>query len=145
MGIEYQFAVGARERGEVRERPEVLSAEDQALVSASPAREVWDFLKTRYAAKGVTLDSNLALDLGLDSLEWMTVALEIEARAYRGALEIFGNTRHSNPQYAPDGQLLSYKFHHRASGKQFLDTQTLAGVGVKPGDILRLQPEITAG
>jgi uncharacterized ubiquitin-like protein YukD len=49
------------------------------------------------------------------------------------------------PQYAPDGQPLSYKFHHRASGKQLLDEQTLADVGVKDGDVLRLQPEITAG
>jgi uncharacterized ubiquitin-like protein YukD len=49
------------------------------------------------------------------------------------------------PQHAPDGQLLSYKFHHRASGKQLLDDQTLSDVGVKDGDVLRLQPEITAG
>ena len=49
------------------------------------------------------------------------------------------------PRYAPDGQPLSYKFHHRASGKQLLDEQTLAEVGAKQGDILRLQPEITAG
>ena len=49
------------------------------------------------------------------------------------------------PQYAPDGQPLSYKFHHRASGKQLLDSQTLREVGVKNGDVLRLQPEITAG
>ena len=49
------------------------------------------------------------------------------------------------PQHAPDGQPLSYKFHHRASGKQLLDNQTLADVGAKPGDVLRLQPEITAG
>ena len=49
------------------------------------------------------------------------------------------------PQYAPDGQLLSYKLHHRGSGKQLLDDQTLAAAGVKNGDVLRLQPEITAG
>lgn len=49
------------------------------------------------------------------------------------------------PQYAPDGQILSYKVHHRTSGKQLLDEQTLAAAGVKPGDVLRLQPEITAG
>ncbi|HET6248279.1 MAG TPA: EsaB/YukD family protein [Tepidisphaeraceae bacterium] len=49
------------------------------------------------------------------------------------------------PQYAPDGQPLSYKFHHRASGKQLIDEQTLGEVGVKNGDVLRLQPEITAG
>lgn len=53
--------------------------------------------------------------------------------------------RMSFPEFASDGQPLSYKFHHRASGKQLLDTQTLADVGVKSGDVLRLQPEITAG
>ncbi len=49
------------------------------------------------------------------------------------------------PQYAPDGQPLSYKLHHRASGKQLLESQTLSAVGVREGDVLRLQPEITAG
>ncbi len=49
------------------------------------------------------------------------------------------------PEFAPDGQPLSYKFHHRASGKQLLDTQCLKDVGVQGGDVLRLQPEITAG
>ncbi len=53
--------------------------------------------------------------------------------------------RMSFPESAPDGQPLSYKFHHRASGKQLLDTQCLKDVGVKTGDVLRLQPEITAG
>ena len=49
------------------------------------------------------------------------------------------------PQYAPDGQPLSYKFHHKTSGKQLLDNQSLKDVGVRDGDVLRLQPEITAG
>jgi uncharacterized ubiquitin-like protein YukD len=49
------------------------------------------------------------------------------------------------PQHGPDGQLLSYKFHHRQSGKQLLDEQSLSSAGVKDGDVLRLQPEITAG
>lgn len=49
------------------------------------------------------------------------------------------------PRHSPDGQMMSYKFHHKASGKQLLDTQTLADAGVSNGDILRLQPEITAG
>lgn len=49
------------------------------------------------------------------------------------------------PQQAPDGQPLSYKFHHKRSGKQLLDEQCLADVGVCDGDVLRLQPEITAG
>ena len=49
------------------------------------------------------------------------------------------------PVTGPDGQPMSYKFHHKASGKQLTDEQTLRDAGVKDGDVLRLQPEITAG
>jgi uncharacterized ubiquitin-like protein YukD len=49
------------------------------------------------------------------------------------------------PQHSPDGQLMSYKFQHRASGRQLLDEETLASAGVRDGDIVRLLPEITAG
>jgi hypothetical protein len=49
------------------------------------------------------------------------------------------------PRNSPDGQMMSYKFHHKASGRQLLDTETLVSGNVKDGDILRLQPEITAG
>jgi uncharacterized ubiquitin-like protein YukD len=49
------------------------------------------------------------------------------------------------PRHSPDGQLMSYKLHHKASGRQLLDEQTLAAGGVANGDVLRLQPEITAG
>lgn len=49
------------------------------------------------------------------------------------------------PKYAPDGQLMSYKFHHRRLGVQLLDEQTLAGQQVQSGDVVRIQPEITAG
>lgn len=49
------------------------------------------------------------------------------------------------PRNGPDGQLLSYKLQHRATGKQLLESQTLADAGVRDGDALRLMPEITAG
>ena len=49
------------------------------------------------------------------------------------------------PRHSPDGQLMSYKFHHKASGRQLLEESTLATSNVQDGDILRLQPEITAG
>jgi uncharacterized ubiquitin-like protein YukD len=49
------------------------------------------------------------------------------------------------PRQSPDGQIMSYKFHHKGSGRQLLDTQTLQSAEVHNGDILRLQPEITAG
>ena len=49
------------------------------------------------------------------------------------------------PLNSPDGQLMSYKLHHRRTGSQLLDHQTLEQSGVVEGDELRLQPEITAG
>lgn len=49
------------------------------------------------------------------------------------------------PRFTPDGQLMSYKFHHKASGRQLLDDETFRQAGVQSGDILRIQPEITAG
>ena len=41
------------------------------------------------------------------------------------------------PRYSPDGQLMSYKFHHKASGRQLLDDQTLASADIHSGDVLR--------
>ena len=49
------------------------------------------------------------------------------------------------PRNSPDGQLMSYKFHHKASGRQLLDEETFSNAGVREGDVLRIQPEITAG
>ncbi len=49
------------------------------------------------------------------------------------------------PLNSPDGQIMSYKLHHRRTGRQLLDNHTLADAGVASGDDLRLQPEITAG
>jgi hypothetical protein len=49
------------------------------------------------------------------------------------------------PLNSPDGQLMSYKLHHRRTGSQLLDNQTLGNAKVTEGDELRLQPEITAG
>lgn len=49
------------------------------------------------------------------------------------------------PLNSPDGQILSYKLHHRRSASQLIDEQTLFEGNVHDGDELRLQPEITAG
>ncbi len=49
------------------------------------------------------------------------------------------------PRQSPDGQPMSYKFHHKATGMQLLDHQSLKEAKVASGDVLRLQPEITAG
>ena len=49
------------------------------------------------------------------------------------------------PINSPDGQIMSYKLHHKRTGRQLLDDETLAAADVLSGDDLRLQPEITAG
>jgi hypothetical protein len=49
------------------------------------------------------------------------------------------------PTVGPDGQPLSYKFHHKQTGRQVNDNETLADAGVSDNDVLRLVAEITAG
>jgi hypothetical protein len=73
------------------------------------------------------------------------VRVEVPADAPVNRLMAVLVDRLSLPRNSPDGQLLSYKFHHRASGRQLLEDEKLDAAGVKDGDILRLQPEITAG
>lgn len=49
------------------------------------------------------------------------------------------------PVTGPDGAPVSYRFHHKRSGRQLADSDTLASAQVADGDVLRLQPEIIAG
>lgn len=49
------------------------------------------------------------------------------------------------PSTGPDGNPISYKFISKRTGKQLIETKTLEQLGVVEGDVLRLQPEITAG
>jgi hypothetical protein len=49
------------------------------------------------------------------------------------------------PSVGPDGQPLSYKFHHKQTGRQIPDEETLEEAGVGDGDVVRLVAEITAG
>lgn len=49
------------------------------------------------------------------------------------------------PLVGPDGQPMSYRFHHTETQSQLRDDSTLSQSGVNSGDTLRLVPEITAG
>ena len=57
-----------------------LSAEDRAFLAQPLVREAWAILEARYGDKGLGLDANPQLDLGIDSLEWVTLSLELERR-----------------------------------------------------------------
>jgi long-chain acyl-CoA synthetase len=58
-----------------------LTEEDKALLASEPARSVFQILKTRYPDKPVSLEASPLLDLGIDSLEWVTLAMILEQQA----------------------------------------------------------------
>ncbi|MCZ2156329.1 MAG: EsaB/YukD family protein [Bryobacterales bacterium] len=80
-----------------------------------------------------------------DSTENKRVPVELPDDAVAGKIIAVLVDKLQLPKNGPDGAPLSYKFHHKNSGRQILDAQTLAEAAVADGDILRLQPEITAG
>ena len=80
-----------------------------------------------------------------DSTENKKVPVELPDDAPVNKLISILIERLSLPKLGPDGAPLSYKFHHKNSGRQLQDQQSLSSADVKDGDILRLQPEITAG
>ena len=58
--------------------PPPLSPADRVLLAAPTAAVVWRMLQERCAGKPLALDANLAFDLGIDSFDWMEIALELE-------------------------------------------------------------------
>lgn len=56
-----------------------LASEDQALLADRRARIIWAMLAEREAA--LSPDMSLELDLGMDSLRWMSFAMRIEEKA----------------------------------------------------------------
>ncbi|HRV93782.1 MAG TPA: AMP-binding protein, partial [Anaerolineae bacterium] len=56
---------------------EDMSERDQALLAQPGVRQVWDWLAGRYADKSLTPDTSPQLDLGIDSLEWLTLTLQV--------------------------------------------------------------------
>jgi long-chain acyl-CoA synthetase len=60
---------------------EEMSAEDRALLADPGARAVWDLLAARHPEARLTPDTSLLLDLGVDSIEWINLTLEIGERA----------------------------------------------------------------
>ncbi len=60
--------------------PAELSDADRALLETSPTREVWAWLEQRFPDHELTLGTSPQLDLRIDSLEWVSLTLEIERR-----------------------------------------------------------------
>ncbi|HSO07680.1 MAG TPA: AMP-binding protein, partial [Pelomicrobium sp.] len=77
----YDEAKAGKERAGGPVSPEEMSGEDRALVSDPAAGAVWEWLAQRYANQPLTPDTSLQMDLGIDSLEWVNLTLEVSQRA----------------------------------------------------------------
>lgn len=56
---------------------DALAPEDRELLEEPTARRVWAWLGERYHAQAISPDTSLRLDLDVDSMEWLGLALEI--------------------------------------------------------------------
>lgn len=57
-----------------------MSDADQSILEDAAARKTWDWLARRYPDVRLTPDTSPQLDLGIDSLEWIGISLEIRER-----------------------------------------------------------------
>ena len=111
------------------------------VFSSSPARTV---RLVRNAGQGGTTLGELNIEVW-DATGNKRIEAEVpDDVAVERILLVLAEKLHL-PMTSPDGQLMSYKFHHRRLGIQLLDEESLAGQGVTEGDVVRIQPEITAG
>ncbi|HJQ29678.1 MAG TPA: AMP-binding protein, partial [Rubrobacter sp.] len=60
---------------------EEMLAGDRTLLENAAARRVWELLARRYSDRYLTPDTSPQLDLGIDSLGWMDLTLEIDQGA----------------------------------------------------------------
>jgi long-chain acyl-CoA synthetase len=60
---------------------EEMDGADRALLEDAAARRVWDWLAKRHSDKRLTPDTSPQLDLGVDSMEWLNLTLEIGEHA----------------------------------------------------------------
>lgn len=64
--------------GEARPIPlELMAPEDRQLLEDPVVLRVWTWLSGRFPSMRLTPDTHLSLELGLDSLGWMTLTLEL--------------------------------------------------------------------
>jgi long-chain acyl-CoA synthetase len=57
-----------------------MSDDDRRLIAGRPARQVWELLKARFPDRDLSLDDSPELDLGLDSLGWVGLGLELQTK-----------------------------------------------------------------
>ena len=70
------YAEAATRRTDAPAAP--LADDDRKLLETEPARGVWAWLGARYPDRKLTPDTSPQLDLDIDSLEWVTLTLELQ-------------------------------------------------------------------
>jgi long-chain acyl-CoA synthetase len=64
-----------------RQKPQAEpSAEDKELLARPDIKPIWDWLVARYPEQTLTPDTSPQLDLGVDSLQWIELTLELQER-----------------------------------------------------------------
>jgi long-chain acyl-CoA synthetase len=84
LAAQYERARRGEERasGQAGLMPErELGVEDKRLLEDTAAHAVWTWLPERFPAQPIAPDTSLGLDLGVDSMEWLNLTLEIGQRA----------------------------------------------------------------
>ncbi|WP_207890344.1 AMP-binding protein [Rubrobacter taiwanensis] len=76
----YEQAKWGEEAGEAPVPVEEMSREDRELLENPAARQVWNWLADRYPDRRLEPETHLHLDLGIDSLEWVNLTMEIGQR-----------------------------------------------------------------
>jgi long-chain acyl-CoA synthetase len=79
-----QVKKGAEKAGEKAVGPmsaEEMNPEDRALLENPAAQQVWEWLADRYREQPLTPDTSPQHDLGVDSMEWLNLTLEIRQHA----------------------------------------------------------------
>jgi long-chain acyl-CoA synthetase len=70
-----------------RRAARALTPEDMALLHDPTAEAVWNLFRERYPDQPLDPDVNLALDLNLDSFDWMEISIELHDRLELHLLE----------------------------------------------------------
>lgn len=76
--FEEEYTAGGS--GNLRPQPltiDQMAPEDRQLLEDPIAARTWTWVTGRFPGKRLTPDTNMQLELGLDSLEWMTLTLEL--------------------------------------------------------------------
>jgi len=67
-------------RAEAAPPPAEPKEGDLQLLQSATVNAAWHWLQERFAGSGITLDSSPQLDLGIDSLKWVTITGEVEEK-----------------------------------------------------------------